>query len=282
MQKRRHQRRVHHARGLLQGPWRLLLPVLAGAALLLLLILLLRPSSQLLNTPEIARAQRLGVLRVGVRSDVPGFSQDGDGLEVAIARKVAERIFPDMDSSVTLELINVTAYTALPKLASGDIDLAFALQRNTGDSAYTFSGTYYTDSVRLLCRPGSEATALSAQHVGLIEGSEAEAAWKAYNTKNDTALTATYFASYPDLVTGLLAGRVDFIAVPGVHIAQMLQSGVALHGAPLGKVNYVAASSAESPAFALFADLTLQEMQRNGELDALIGYYGLSEYRAPD
>ncbi len=281
MQKRRHRRHVHHSRGLLQGRWRLLLPALAGAALLLLLILLLRPSSQLLNAPEIARAQRLGILRVGVRSDVPGFSMNGDGLEVAIARKVAARIFPDMDPSVTLELINVTAYTALPKLASGDIDLAFALQRNTGSSSYTYSGAYYTDSVRLLCRAGSETVPLSAKRVGLIEGSEAEAAWKAYNTKNDATLSASYLASYPDLVTALLAGRVDFIAVPGVHIAQVLQDGVALHQTQLGKADYVAVSSSESPAFALFADLTIQEMQRDGELDALIDHYGLSQYRAP-
>ncbi len=280
MQRHPRRRRVHRADAPLRKQMRLYLTALGALAALFLLILLLRPSSQLLNAPEIARAKRLGVLRVGVLSNAPGFSvldaNGGDGLEIALARELGKKIFPDIDPEVSVELIAVNQYTALPHIKQGDIDIVFAMQRNTGSDSYSYSSAYYHDPVRLLCRSGEEHTALNGRNIGLIEGGEAQSAWKTYEQEHDTGSKAIYYSSYPDLIVALRAGDIDFIGVTGSHAASLIGAGVSLNDTVLGSVGYVAVSSSESSSFALLADLVIQELQRDGKLDALTAQYGVS------
>lgn len=282
MQRNPRRRRVHRANAPFKGQLRLYLAALGAIAALLLLILLLRPSAQLLNAPEIARAQRLGVLRVGVLSDAPGFcvlnGGGGDGLEIALAHRLAKKIFPDIDPEVSVELVAVNQYTALPHIGQGDIDIAFAMQCNTGSDSYSYSSVYFKDSVRLLCRSGEEKLPVNSRNIGLIEGSAAQAAWKSYEQENTTGLKAVYYPSYPDLIVALRAGDVDLVGVPGSLAAGLTGAGISLSDTVLGSVGYVAVSSSESSAFALLADLEIQQMQRDGGLDALIAQYGLTQY----
>lgn len=263
--------------GLMQNRLRLLL-VAAPVVIVVLLLVLLRPSDQLLNMPELLRAQRLGVLRVGVRMDMPGFSENEDGLEVAIAREVAKRIFPELPPEVTLELTPVTAYTALPKLNSGEIDLAFAQIWSTDDT-YAYSAPYYEDSVRLVCRKGDERAALSGGLLGMIKGSAAESAWKAYSENQDNSLQGVYYASYPDLVAALKAGKISFIAACGAQLPRLLEEGLSLHETTIGSVGYMAASYADSSAFAEMASEVIRDMEADGTLQTLIAQYGLGTYQ---
>ncbi len=282
MQKRRNRRRVHHTMAnLLQQRLRLFLIV--GAALaVVLLILVLRPQDQLLNTPELLSVQRVGVLRVGVRTDVPGFAQDGEGLEISIAREIAQRIFPKAEPDIALELVPVTAYTALPKLTSGDIDLAFAQLPGTSSASYAYSVPYYRDSVRLVCRKGDERAGLAGGMIGMIEGSAADAAWKAYAQKQDFAAPVSfkYYASYPDLVTALKAGKLSYLAACGAQVPALLTQGLSLNETVIGTASYAAACSQENAAFAMLADTVIDDMKRDGTLDALIAQYGLTAYQA--
>ena len=265
--------------GLMQNRLRLLL-VAAPVVIVVLLLVLLRPVNQLLNTPELLRAQRLGVLRVGVRMDMPGFSENEDGLEVAIAREVARRIFPELPPEVSLELTSVTAYTAQPKLTSGEIDLAFAQIWDTGDTQYAYSAPYYQDSVRLICRKGDERASLSAGLLGMIQGSAAESAWKAFSQKRDNSLQGVYYASYPDLVAALKAGKISFIAACGAQLPRLLEEGLSLHETPIGSVGYVAASYTDSSAFAMMASEVTRDMEEDGTLQTLIAQYGLNTYQS--
>ncbi|HWR23645.1 MAG TPA: transporter substrate-binding domain-containing protein [Feifaniaceae bacterium] len=280
MQKRRSRRRGRYMAGLMQNRLRLLL-VAAPVVIVVLLLILLRPANQLLNTPELLRAQRLGVLRVGVRTDVPGFSENEDGLEVAIAREVARRVFPELPPEVALSLTPVTAYTALPKLNSGEIDLAFAQIWNTGNEDYAYSAPYYEDSVRLVCRSGDERASFAGSVVGMIEGSAAERVWKAYAQKQEYDSTEgfKYYASYPDLVAALKGGKIAFIAACGAQLPRLLEEGLSLHETPIGSVGYVAASYADSSAFAMMAGEVIQDMKEDGTLQALIEQYGLNMYQ---
>ncbi len=264
--------------GLMQNRLSLLL-VAAPVVVVALLLILLRPTSQLLNTPELLRAQRLGVLRVGVRTDVPGFSQNEEGLEVAIAQEVARRIFPELPPEVALELTPVTAYTALPKLVSGEIDLAFAQIWNTDSTQYAYSSPYYVDSVRLVCRKGDERASLSGGLLGMIEGSAAERTWKAFSENRDNSLQGVYYASYPDLVNALKTGKIAFIAACGAQLPRLLEEGLSLHETQIGPVGYVAVSYADSSAFAMMADEVIQSMKEDGTLQALIAQYGLNTYQ---
>ncbi len=274
MQRRHVQRRSRRIFNLGSKTRAVILFVL-GAGLLVLLAGLLRPSSQLLNMPEIAAVKRRGVLRAGVRTDVAGFAENGEGLEVALARALAKRIFPELDPSASLELVPVNAYTSLPKLKSGTIDIAFALLRNTGDKAYAYSGAYYSDPIFMLVKRGDENAALKNRRVGLIDLSAAAFALKQYNEANSAELEACYYASYPDLITALKNGAVDFVAIPGAFVEGYVDDEIKKSGLMLGSISYVAVSDAESPAFALLTDTLISQMQKDGTLKALILKYGL-------
>lgn len=50
-----------------------------------------------MNSAEIANVWNNGVLRVGLRNDVPGLAEDGTGLEWEIAQALAERIMSNSD-----------------------------------------------------------------------------------------------------------------------------------------------------------------------------------------
>ncbi len=274
MQRRQVQRRSRRTL-IVSTKARAVLLFVLGALTLALLVFLLRPSAQLLNMPEIAASQRKGVLRAGVLADVVGFSEDGEGLEVALASALAKRIFPDMEPSAALELVPVNAYTALPKLLSGTIDIAFAMQRNTGDKAYAYSGAYYTDPIYMLFRAGEENVQLIKRRVGLIESSAADTVFKQYNEESKAELEACYYASYPDLINALKNGAIDAVAILGAFVDEYVDEGIVRGEISIGSVGYVAVSSADTPAFALLADTLITQMQKDGTLRALMLKYGL-------
>ncbi len=273
---RRAQRKPSKARHM-TGLIKTALLLFLGAVAVTMLVLFMRPSAQYRNSPEVQRARRLGVLRVGVRTDVPGFSQNEQGLEIELAQALAARIFPDLDPSAVLELVPVTAYTALPKINSGDIDIAFAMQTNPNSDSYTTSGVYYNDPVCMLCLPANQQAALSAQKVGIIQASPVEKVWTAYNQEREAELSSGPYVSYPDMREALLAGKVDFAAIPRSRAGDYLGGGVVLHPETLGNIGYVAVSSSESPSFALIADMMIQSMQQDGALAALIDRYALAK-----
>lgn len=279
-----HQRRRNARRkslSWLQGKIKPFLLIALGAIALIILVLVLRPSSQLMNSAEIARAQRLGVLRVGVRTDVPGFNAGGEGLEIMLARELTAMIFPGEDPGIMLELVPVTAYTALTKLDHGDIDVTFSLQRNRGSSDYTYSEPYYMDTMYVLCRPENISTPLEGKTVALIAGTAGEIGWQRYVSRTGSAVAAhTDYAAYPDLIMALLHGKEDFVVIPGAVVDEFLTDGVVIHSQTMDAVGYVAVSRAEKPAFALLAGLMIEDVERSGLLDTWIAAYGLGAHRA--
>lgn len=263
----------------LTGMLRIALLLLGGAVALLLLILILHPSNQYFNSPEIQRARRVGVLRVGVLTNAEGFSANEDGLEVELARALCKRIFPELDPGATLELVSVNANTALPKLNNNTVDILFARQRALDSGSYTYSGSYYSEAIKLLCRPGDEAIALDNQVVGLIDGSAEKSAWASYVAAHENGLKAKYYPAYQDMCIALKNGNIRLIAVPASQIPLLSIWGFSEHQTQLGAASYVAVSSLEAPGFALMADLIIRELERDGTLNAMISQYGLLKYK---
>lgn len=270
----------------IRGTLRILGLLALLALVVLVLVLALRPGSQFINMPEIARVQRIGVLRVGVRTDVPGFSYENEqgvleGLEVELAKALCEEIFPGKSTDVTLDLVPVTAFTARPRVVAGDIDITFSMQFSASSSSYAYSKAYYEDTIVILCKEENANIPLARQNIGLIEGSPAEAAWKTYSVqaREGQAPTCTYYASYPDLVLALQHNRETFIAVPGALVSACMQQGIVVHGEALGVARYVALCYMDTPAFSMLADQVIEDARKDGRLEAWVRQYGLSAYR---
>ena len=119
-----------------------------------------------------------GQLRVGVKSDVPGFSmQDlsGEyaGLEVDLSRKIAEAMGLKPDK---VSFTAVTAKTRGQLLDTGDIDMVLATFTITPErkNIWNFSSAYYTDAVSLLVKKNGGVKSyadLVGKRIGVAEGS---------------------------------------------------------------------------------------------------------------
>ena len=70
-----------------EGRW--LRRALIGVGVLILAVIAVKffkPETQLMNTVEIQRIEQRGILKIGVRDDIPGFCQDGKGLQTGCCR----------------------------------------------------------------------------------------------------------------------------------------------------------------------------------------------------
>ncbi len=238
-------------------PVRIALCCAAGLVLLVLLAALLKPRTQLMNTPEIQRIRERGVLAVGVRDDMPLFAEGGEGFEIELAQKFAAYLLPD----------------------------------TAGDA----------DTCSVLVKSGSETTPLNELVIGFVQGTAGETRLKKYIDAHETKVERTLidrlkgrtpelpadaivfttkaFASYPELFDALARGTVAGAVVTGAYCTRYAEDisahGFIRHETSLGNVEYAIASAADEPAVAQLAELFIYDLQKSGELDALLKKYGL-------
>ena len=115
------------------------------------------PISQAMDLPqEVKNIVKRGQLRVGVKTDVPGFSVQDlsgnfQGMEVDIAKKLAMRMGLKANNII---YVPVTAKTRGQLVDSGDIDMVIATFTITEErkKTWNFSTPYYIDAISLLVK----------------------------------------------------------------------------------------------------------------------------------
>ena len=267
--------------------FRIGLGVLCGMFALVLVLVIFRDEPQYMGSPEISQIEKRGVLRVGVRDDMPGFGQDGEGLEIELATLLAQRILPDKAYGSGIEFVPVNLKSVGPKLDDGSIDVAVCLMRiDAYPSKYAYSSSYYTDPCYFLVTSGNEAMDLQGKVIGAVNDTYAATRLKSYVDKRSTAddpyATIKYYASYPEMLMALgkgpiaSGGQIDAAALQDSYVRRYRDAyAFSIHQEPLGSVDYAFASSIDSPAIAGMANLMLREMKKDGSLQALLEKYGL-------
>ena len=279
--------------------------ILAGVCAFILLIFILRAmrmEPSLMASAEVATVHDNGVLRVGVRTDMPGMALDGEGLEVELATILAERIL-SYDEDWTgfqdaVELVPVTAMSVGSKLNDGSIDVAIAMMPRGGSSSYAYSTAYYVDTCRFVTRLGEENRPIKDMTIGWLQSATVSGMYvptSCFNsilnayleahpedgliTKfkfNDDDITYTY-ASYDELFAALLAGKVDAIVLSDLYLDKYAeQYAVGRSDTVLGTISYSVATSTSTPALASIADMVLSDLRESGALMALYAKYGLA------
>lgn len=277
---------------------RVLLFAALGIAAIFALFTLLKPEKQLKSTAEIRRITDKGVLTVGIRSDIPGFSMDGSGLEVELAELFAAYLLPG-SAETPVRFVPVSAQTASTKLSDGSIDAAIALMHKGASRKFAYSYPYYTDACRVIVRKGARQGPLDQMLIGYVQNTSAANVLSKYIDSHETKVerslldrlrgiekelpenAITYdkkaFASYPDLLTALEKGRIDCAVMPGVY-ARLYSESYEFDTTreSLGSISYAIASSADEPAIAELADVFIYELRESGRLDELIKKYAVS------
>lgn len=159
-----------------------------------------------------------GVLRVGVKQDVPNFgyrnpdTNEFEGMEIDIARAIADEL------GVEIEFTPVTAQTRGPLLDNGQVDIVIATFTITEERKllYNFTTPYYTDAVGFLVNKDSQLKTfedLNGKRIGVAQRSITRKLISDLADQYGITVTFAELGSYPELSVSLRAHRIDAFSV---------------------------------------------------------------------
>lgn len=274
----------------------------AGAVVLLLLLAnALRVEPSLMASAEVATVHDNGVLKVGVRTDIPGMSLEGEGLEYALAELLGEKILSADEKwdkrQDAVKFIPVTPMTASAKLTDGTVDMLFCMMPKGGSSSFAYSSSYYDDPCRFVFRKGEGQRSVKNITVGFLQSASTSGLYVPtgiYETMVDNyveahpddGLITTYkynddtidlsYASYDELFDALRDGEVDAIVLNDLMLNKLDSKGEFDRSEViLGNISYAAATSTATPALTSLMDVLLDDLRDGGTLEALYLRYGL-------
>lgn len=230
------------------------------------------------EAPDIKEIQKRGVLKVGVKVDVPKFgykdptSNKIDGFEIDIAKAIAKKILGNPDK---VDFQAVTAKTRGPLLDNGEIDLVAATFTITEErkQSYNFSDPYFTDGVGLMVKKASGAKSLkdlNGKKIGVAQSATSKQAIQEEADKQGIKISFLEFGTYPEIKSALDAGRVDCFSVDGAILFGYLDSSTVILADRFSPQNYGIASKKANTELAKVVNDTINEMKKSGELDKLI------------
>jgi len=240
------------------------------------------PSSTSAVSADIKAIKDRGVLKVGVKVDVPKFGYKDpktdkiDGFEIDLAKAVAKKIL----GTDKIETTAVTAKTRGPVLDSGDVDMDISTFTITEErkKSYNFSDPYFTDGVRLMVKKNSGIKTLkdlNGKKIGVAQSATSKAAVQAEADKVGAKISFLEFATYPEIKTALDSGRVDCFSVDGSILFGYLDDSTTILPDRFSPQEYGIASKKGNDGIAKAANETIADLKKSGELDKMIQKWGL-------
>lgn len=269
----------------------------AGLIALILIVNALRVEPSISSSAEMLSLKERGVVRVGVRSDIPLMNEGGEGFECELATILGQKLLPDADYlqiANPYTLVEVTGMTAETKIDDGSIDIAVALMPKGASGYYTYSKAYFKDACFLAAKKGATSKQLTGSRVGYIgtvtthvKTSPQLNLFNAFLEQHEEVVIAKAdkrsYSSYPDMLMALERGDIDFCVITELFYAKyQSEYPMSKTSLALGSVDYAVAASTDCPAFIQVANMALDDMKADGTLDALYKKYGLDAYMTED
>ncbi len=262
----------------------LLLPLLA----ILLILPFFGQISALTNSTSDAQLEAgvqdivdRGVLRVGVKQDLPNFgyrdpeSNQYTGMEVEIAKKVAAEL------GVDIEFTPVTAQTRGALLDNGQLDMVIATFTITEErkELYNFTTPYYTDAVGFLVRKDSNIQssweALDGLTIGLTQGSIQWGLLEEIAAEKEIELNFRELGSNSEVVVALAAHRVDAFSIDQSILSAFLGKTNELLDLQYQPSEYGIVTKKSNTDLATYLDGLVQDWTEDGTLQAIYDDFGL-------
>ena len=262
----------------------LLLPVLA----ILLMLPFFGQISALTNSTSDAQLEAgvqeivdRGVLRVGVKQDLPNFgyrdpeSNQYTGMEVEIAKKVAAEL------GVDIEFTPVTAQTRGALLDNGQLDMVIATFTITEErkELYNFTTPYYTDAVGFLVRKDSKIQssweALDGLTIGVTQGSIQWGLLEEIAAEKGIELNFRELGSNSEVVVALAAHRVDAFSIDQSILSAFLGKTNVLLDLQYQPSEYGIVTKKSNTDLATYLDGLVEDWTEDGTLQAIYDDFGL-------
>jgi len=229
--------------------------------------------------PEVQAIKDRGVLRVGVKSDVPGFglldpvTNEFKGMEIDMARALAKEIIGDENA---VEFTPVTADTRGSLLDNGQIDMVIATFtiKPERKEQWNFSDPYYTDAVGLLVNKDAGIKSLEdlrGKTIGVaLSATSKDAVIAAGEEKGWTDFEFKEFASYPEISTALAAGQIDAFSVDRSILRGYLNADRVLLDDEFSPQDYGIATKLTNNGLAAFVNDFVNRVKGDGTLQGWI------------
>jgi len=230
------------------------------------------------ESKEIKAIKDRGILKVGVKVDVPKFGYKNaetgkiEGFEIDLAKQVAKKILGDENK---VEFQGVTAKTRGPLLDNGEVDMDVATFTITEErkKSYNFSDPYLKDGVGLLVKKNLGASSLKdldGKTIGVAQSSTTKAALEEEAKKQGIKLKFSELGGYPEIKAALDSGRVDCFAVDASILNGYVDDSSVILNDRYNPQEYGIASKIDNAELAKVINGVVNEMKTSGEMDKLI------------
>ncbi|MBV8168625.1 MAG: transporter substrate-binding domain-containing protein [Alphaproteobacteria bacterium] len=230
--------------------------------------------SQVSPPSTLDEVKKRGVVRVGVRLDVPGFGIVDDkgatvGFDIDIAAELATRL------GVKLEPVPVTAATRIPLLQQGRIDMIAATLTHyrERDRVIDFTIGYFWTGQKLMVKKDSKI-ASAADMAGKRAGTTVGAlALKNLAAAQPKAVGQT-FEGYPEAFLAMQRGLVDAVVADIIILAGLRANSPApgdyvIVGESLGGGDYAIGVRENDSKWRDALNFALQDMWKDGAWDKI-------------
>jgi putative glutamine transport system substrate-binding protein len=235
------------------------------------------------NGGDLDSIRRAGVLKVGVKSDVPGFgllntaANQYEGFEIELAKLIAGEIFGDSGKVV---FTPVTAKTRGPLLENGELNLIIATFTVTEERkrSYNFSTSYYTDAVGMLVKKSAGVKGLAdldGKTIGVAQSATSRAAINEAAKAAGVSLKFSEFATYPEIKAALDSGRIDVFSVDRSILAGYLDNESEILPDRFSPQEYGIATKLSNKELAAYIDGLVVKWLADGTIDGLIRRFNL-------
>ena len=232
---------------------------------------------------QVKEIQKRGVLRVGVKVDVPRFGYlnpatgEMEGIEVDLARAIAKDIIGDENA---VKFTNITAQTRGAMLDNGEIDIVIATFTITDErkEVFNFSRPYYTDELGYLVLASSSvnrAEDLDGKCVGVLQASTSKPAYEAECERMGINVSLREYTSYPEVKAALINGDVDAFVTDKSILFGYLDEDCLILDEGFNPQHYGVACKLENDKLAARIDALLERLEKNGGLADILEKWGL-------
>lgn len=233
------------------------------------------------KTPKVDAIKKAGVLRVGVKQDVPNFgylnaeTNQFEGMEIDIAKKIADSL------GVTVEYTPVTTQTREPLMDNGQVDMVIATYTITEQrqANFSISDPYYYDQIGFLVRKKSKVKSmadLDGLTVGVTQGSTTKANLQIYAKENGLAIKFVQLGSFPELSMSLQAQRIDAFSVDKSILSGYVSKNSNILEEGFNTQAYGIATKKTNTDLTDFINQQLATWTKDGSLKAIYDSYDLT------
>ena len=239
-----------------------------------------------------ARIQKAGTIKVGVKYDQPGFGLKNpttnvvEGFDVEIAKLIVAAI----GKNVKIEYVESVSKNREPFLQDGTVDMVVATYtiNDTRKQVVDFAGPYFVAKQDIMVKSDNteinNVTDLDDEKVCTVKGSTSEKNLVAKAPK----AAVTLFDTYSQCAEALTDGRVVAVTTDNTILAGLVEASSGafkLVDAPFSDEPYGIGVKKDDDAFRTFINDRLEEIYANGDwakaFEATLGKIGLKTPEPP-